>query len=425
MTEDQKDEILEAPLETEVVDETDAGRIKPRKIKSVKREATLRIVKYAGEGTSIAYDNEKVIFVRYVLPGELVRVNIYKESKDYAMGEPLEILEPSADRVNPPCQYFGLCGGCDYQILPYEKQLEIKTQMVLETFLRIGKMALSGLTGVLKSPQPLYYRNTETFKVNPRRNLIGFFRKDTKFIVDLKECKLAMPAINEAMQSLRENSIFPEHNFKVRTTNDNDTVVHWVFSDKYQDRHVYETIEAAGKKIKFKISKDSFFQVNNAVIPFWLEKIISFLDKDGHERIFDLYSGIGLITLFVSYFARETVGVEIAKSSVQDAIHNKEINKIDTNIQFIQAPVEDKLPELGYADVMIIDPPRKGMEPSCIDVLLKMTPKKIIYSSCKPSTMARDINLLSSKYELKELHLVDMFPQTHHVEMLALLVRKE
>jgi len=393
----------------------------PRRIKPVKREALLRIEKYAGEGACIAYENEKVIFVRYVIPGEEVRVNIYKETKDYAIGEPLEILKPSPERINPVCPYFGLCGGCDYQMLSYEKQIEVKKQLVLEAFRRIGQISLENITGIIKSPEVFNYRNTETFKVNSLKKLIGFFRKDTKFIVDISECALAMHGINKALKSVRKQSIFPPHNFKVRTTGDGDTVVNWILTEEYQDREVYETIRASGKNIRFKISKDSFFQVNNSVIPLWLEKIISFLDPDGHERIFDLYSGIGLITLFVSYFARETIGVEIAQSAVTDAIENKISNAVQSNVNFICAPVEMKLQELGYADVIIIDPPRRGMDKETLQVLRTLRPKKIIYSSCRPPTMARDIKELSDIYSIKEVVLVDMFPQTHHIEVLALL----
>jgi 23S rRNA (uracil1939-C5)-methyltransferase len=396
----------------------------PRKIKAVKREAVLKIEKFAGEGVCIARENEKVVFVRYVIPGETVRVNIYKETKDYAVGEPLEIIEASPDRIQPLCPHFGMCGGCDLQMLAYEKQVEAKKGLVIETFERIGKLDISGKLGVIRSPKPFHYRNTETFKVNDKKKLIGFFRKDTKFIVDIGECKLAMEGINQALTDVRAQSIFPPHNFKVRSTDGGDTVVNWVFTDKYQDRAVSETVTAAGRPIKFKISKDSFFQVNNSVVPLWLEKIFTFFDADKHEKIYDLYCGIGLITLFVSFFAKETVGIELSKSSVDDANINKKDNGIDTPVSFIQAPVEEKLQELGYADVMIIDPPRKGVDQKGLDTLFQMLPEKIIYSSCKPATMARDIRFLSEKYDVSEIHLVDMFPQTHHVELLCLLKRK-
>lgn len=402
--------------------------INPRKTKIADREVILRVDRYAGEGMCIAYEegnNEgKIVFARYVLPGERIRAKIYRETKDYAMADPLEWLETSPQRQHPPCPYFAFCGGCDYQMLEYKTQLEVKKNLVLETFARVGKFQNLELTGIIESPEPFYYRNTETFKVNERKRLIGFFRKDTKFIVDIEKCMLAMPGINEALSKLRHQDPFPPHNFKVRTTVPWETVVHWVRSPYYEDKPVYEVVKAAGKEFKFKISKDSFFQVNTYVIPLWLEKIISFLAEDKHERIFDLYCGIGLITLFVGEFAKETIGVEVQKASVEDAWHNLHINGIQSKIEFIQASVDDTLEKLGYADVMIIDPPRKGMDPHVIEVLRQMQPEKIIYSSCKPATMARDIRSLSDMYHIDQLWMVDMFPQTHHIEMLALLRKK-
>ncbi len=396
----------------------------PRKIKSVKIEKILTIEKIANEGCSIAYDDNKVIFVRYALPKEKIRANIYRETSSYSVAEPIEILEPSEERIKPKCPLFGICGGCDYQMIEYKKQLEIKSKLVIETFNKIGKIELKELSGIIESPTPFNYRNTETFKVDPKNKKIGFFRKDTKFVVDVPQCLLAMENINIALKNVKKQKDFPPHNFKVRTTNDGDTVVNFIKTEKYEDRPVYERINACGKEIKFKISKDSFFQVNNSVIPLWLEKIVSFIDPDGHELIYDLYSGIGLITLFVSFFAKKTIGIEIAKSSVKDALHNVELNNINSNISFINAPVEEKLKELEKADIFIIDPPRKGMDNDCIIALRELLPKKIIYSSCKPATMARDISLLSDLYKIDQIYLVDMFPQTHHVEMLALLKLK-
>lgn len=402
----------------------DIENLEKRKLKSTNRQVIAKIERWAEEGVSIAHDDDnKIILVRYAIPGETVKINIYKEAKDYSLGEPIEIIEPSPLRISPKCQYFALCGGCDYQMLAYEEQLKIKQETVAETFRRIGNMEIE-FTDIIANPAVFNYRNTETFKVNPRRQQIGFFRKDTKSIVDIEDCKIAMPKINEALNYLRNADEFPPHNFKIRTTSDEDTVVNMIETKKYEDRAVMETIEACGKKITFKISKDSFFQVNNAVIPLWLEKIVSFLDSEKSERIFDLYCGIGLITLFVSYFAKETIGVELAKSSVIDGNFNIKHNNIETNVKIIEAAVEDKLPQLGFADVMIVDPPRKGLDENTKKTLLSMKPKKIIYSSCKASTMARDIKELSSEYEISQFVLVDMFSHTHHTETLACLVRK-
>ncbi len=403
----------------------DIENLEKRKLKSTQRQVTTTIDRWAEEGVSIAHDEDgKVILVRYAIPGEVVRINIYKEAKDYCLGEPAEIITPSPLRIEPVCQYFATCGGCDYQMIDYEEQVKIKVNTIKENFRRIAGMEIE-FTDIIRNPRINNYRNTVTFKVNPKRQLVGFFRKDTRSIVDIEECKISMPRINEALKALRAEETLPPHNFKVRATDDGDLVVNMVKTAMYEDRDVVETVNACGKSIKFKISKDSFFQVNNAVVPLWLEKIVSFLDEGKTERIFDLYCGIGLITLFVSFFAKETIGVEIAKSSVIDGNHNIKENNLDTNIKIIESAVEDKLGELGLADVMIVDPPRKGLDENTRALLLRMQPKKIIYSSCKASTMARDIKELSSMYELKEFVLVDMFSHTHHTETLALLVRKD
>lgn len=402
-----------------------------RKLKAVEREEIVRIERFAGEGPALAYDESgKVLFVRYVLPNELVKVKIYKEAKDYAMADPIEIIEASPLRRTSPCEYFSLCGGCDYQMVDYEEQLRIKSSLVEETFKRIADINIS-LTGILRSPKELEYRNNMTYKVNPRRELVGFFRKDSKSIVDITKCALEMPIISKALHSMKiqhldnnEEYPFPKHNFKVRGTITDEIGVYWVPSKEYEDKPVYETINAGGLSLKYKISKDSFFQVNSYLIPFWIEKIIDFLDQEKSEKIIDLYCGIGLITLFVSFYAKETIGVEIAKSSILDANHNKEINNISSNVSFMLGDAGECLKQIGQADVIIVDPPRAGMDDVTRDLLLEYLPKKIIYSSCKASTMARDIGILSEKYILKELYLVDMFPQTHHVELLSLLVRK-
>ncbi|HRU45004.1 MAG TPA: hypothetical protein P5322_10810, partial [Spirochaetota bacterium] len=323
--------------------------INPRKIKSVKREETLKIVKFVNEGMCLAYDaDSKPVFVRYVLPDELVRVNIYREHKDYAIAEPLEILEASAARIEPQCAYFSLCGGCDYQMLDYDTQLEVKKALAIDTFKSIGKMEDVEITDVIKSDPCYNYRNTETFKVGMRYKSIGFFRKDSRFVVDIEECKIAMNGINKALNAVR-NGDYPKHNFKVRTTLDGDTVINWIKVDGYRDSEVYETVSAAGLSIKYKISKDSFFQVNDYVIPLWIEKIISFLDKNKNERIFDLYCGIGLITLFVGHFSSETIGVELSKSSIKDALHNLDINGGASNVKFIESAVEEVVDKLGRA----------------------------------------------------------------------------
>ncbi len=398
--------------------------LEKRRLKRAKREETVRIEEWASDGLCVAHDTGgKLILVRFVIPGELVRVNIYKESEQYGIAEPLEIIESSDKRIVPKCPYFSLCGGCDFQMYSYEDQIELKQEFVKKTFQRLAGMDII-FTGILASPHPFHYRNTMTFKVDPRNKKIGFFRRDTKFIVDIERCLISMEGINKALATARNQAEFPSYNFKVRTTLDGDTVAHWIPIEGFDDREVYEEVTAAGTCIKYKISKDSFFQVNDFLIPTWLETILSFLDQEREERVLDLYCGIGLITLFSAKKGNDTIGVEVARSSIRDARYNAEINELDDNLEFVRGAVEDKLPDLGSPNVIIVDPPRKGLDTTTLGMMLTISPTKIIYSSCKPATMARDIKVLSQDYELEQVFLVDMFPQTHHIELLALLHRK-
>ncbi len=400
-------------------------KIETKKIAEANRSAIVKVDKFVNDGFAIAYEegNEKVIFVRYAIPGEEIKVNIYRETSSYAIADTIEVIKPSEKRVAPKCEYFALCGGCDYQMLNYDDQVDMKRELLIETFSKIAKIDISSILDILKSPKPFNYRNTETFKVNPRKKLIGFFRKDTKSVIDITHCDIAEAGINEALKAMRDFEEFPKHNFKVRTTNNNETSIHWVKSP-YEDKSLTEKVKACGYDFSFKISKDSFFQVNNSVIPLWLEKIVAMINSDKSERIYDLYCGIGLITLFVGHFANETIGIEISNASVKDANYNMKINNITNNIKFIEGDVAKKLNELEKADIVIIDPPRKGLDKSSIDMLLDYAPKKIIYSSCKTTTLARDIELFSSKYKLNRIILVDMFPQTHHMECVALMEQK-
>ncbi|MHA1733480.1 MAG: class I SAM-dependent RNA methyltransferase [Promethearchaeota archaeon] len=399
--------------------------LEKRRLKRASREATLRIERWAADGTCVAHDDEgKLVLVRFAIPGELVRANIYKEAPTHALAEPLEVIEASPKRVKPRCQYFSKCGGCDYQMYSHADQLEVKRQFVREVYRNVAGLDVE-FDGTLASPDPFHYRNTMTFKVDPRRRKVGFFRRDTKFIVDVDSCAISMPGINRALAAARTQPDFPSYNFKVRTTLDGDTVAHWIPIEGFEDRDVHEKVTAAGETLEFKISKDSFFQVNDRLIPAWIEKIVGFLDAGGSERVLDLYCGIGLITLFAACRSGHATGVEIARPSIRDARHNAELNGLESRVEFVRGAVEEVLPELGGADVVIVDPPRKGLALETLEAVLELAPRKVIYSSCMPSTMARDVETLSGAYALEELYLVDMFPQTHHVELLGLLEGRE
>lgn len=368
----------------------------------------------------------KIVMLRYVLPGEVVKARVRWVEKDYIMAEPVEIVKPSPLRITPKCKYFSFCGGCDLQILPYEEQLKVKKQFVIEAFQRIGKIPNPQVQDVIPSPNQWYYRNTATFKVDPKRKKIGFFKKDTKYIVDIDECFIVDKRINEVLKDIRGQEKFPPHNFKVRVTNTGDITVNWIDTDKYEDKVVIEEVVAVGMKLRFRISPESFFQVNNSIIPIWLEKILELVKIDDQypELVYDLYCGIGLITLFVALKVKRVIGVEISKRAVKDAIENAKLNDI-SNVEFIKGDVVEVLPKLDTADVMIIDPPRSGADKKVLLAIAERKPKKIIYSSCNVTTLARDVNILVSEgYDIETIIPLDMFPQTYHIETIVALVRK-
>ncbi len=400
---------------------------KKEKISKYKNQIVeLRIEKLVtgGIGISRLSDTGEVVMVRYVLPGELVKAEIVWVENDYMLARAVEILEPSKERVEPRCKYFTLCGGCDFQHIPYEHQIKLKRGFVIDSLKRIGKFDFdfdSVVKETIPSPKVWNYRNTATFKVDPRRKKVGFFKRDTKFIVDIDECLIVDELINEALLSVKTQQKFPPHNFKVRATNTGDMVVHWVYSEHYEDRPAEEVITALGRTVRFRISSESFFQVNNSVIPLWLGEIVRLMSPSGDEIVYDLYSGIGLISFFVAGFVRKVVGVEISKRAVQNANETKELNGID-NVEFVWGDVKDKLSELDRADVLIIDPPRSGVEKQVLDKMLEHRSDTIIYSSCDHSTLARDLRVLvDGGYSVKEIVPVDMFPQTHHIEVVSVL----
>ncbi|GAB4328275.1 MAG: 23S rRNA (uracil(1939)-C(5))-methyltransferase RlmD [Promethearchaeota archaeon] len=398
--------------------------LEKRRLKRSDREVVVTTESWAADGACVAFDgNGKLLLVRFAVPGETARVRVYKESPHYGLAEPVEFLSQSAARRRPPCPLFGTCGGCDYQMLSPGDQLDVKRRFAREVFRRVTGNDVE-LAGTLPSPDDFHYRNTATFKVDARRRTIGFFRRDTKFIVDVERCLIAMSGINEALDSVRHQDQFPPHNFKVRTTASGDTVVHWVAANGYEDRPVVEAVAARGTRLEFEISKDAFFQVNDSLIPAWLELLCGHLEG---KRVADLYCGIGLIALFAGLEAEEVVGVEISRPAVRDARKNARRNGLDDRVRFVRGDVAEVLPELvgtGGIDAVVVDPPRKGLDPFTAGALLKYRPPRVVYSSCMPSTFARDVAALSAAYDLEELHLVDFFPQTHHVEVVGLLVRK-
>ena len=365
---------------------------------------TIHDLAFGGEG--VGRVDDFVVFVPFVITGETVTVQITEVKKSFARARLLHVDTPSPQRVTPECRYFGACGGCQYQHLAYAAQLPMKQKQIADLFERVGKISREVVAPVIPCPMPYGYRNRIMIRSQwngPAQRLeIGFVRTDNKFVEDITECKIAEPALNEQITAVRANPP-PKGGIKVvlRLQPDN-----WA------------------------VPRDSFFQNNFFLLPRLVETVRHFLTAGGAQHLIDLYCGVGYFGIEAAGVVQSFVGVEYDKLAIAAARQNAADRNIH-NGEFIAAQVEDVLPQLlqkfspGQTAV-ILDPPRKGCWPQTLALLRETRPAQVIYVSCHPATMARDLNILCADgvFELVQVQPLDMFPQTQHVECVADLRRR-
>ncbi len=468
-------------------------------MKKVKKRITLDnilITDYAAQGKAIARLDGKVIFVEAAIPGDVVNLLVTKNKKDWAEAKILNIVTPSKDRITPFCKHFGVCGGCKWQMLPYEKQLHFKQQEAEQNLLRIGRLENVKMLPIVQADEQKFYRNKLEFtfsnkryltndeigkaEINSAQNSLGFHAPRVfDKTINIFECFLMDDINNQIRNGIRE--IAEENNFSfydikehtgwlrnviVRYTstgqcmvnlciNDEDeanttiildalllkvpaiTTLLYTINTKCNDT-IYDLtpITYFGKgyvtekleNFEFIISPKSFFQTNTKQA----EKLYSitrdFAQLTGQEVVYDLYCGTGSIGIFVSPLAKKIIGVELVEDAIEDAKKNAAINNIE-HAHFFAGDVikicNDSFFEThGKPDVIITDPPRAGMHDKLVAKLLDIAAPAIVYVSCNTATMARDILLLSEKYNVEKTQTVDMFPHTHHIECVARLVLK-
>ncbi|NNE28374.1 MAG: 23S rRNA (uracil(1939)-C(5))-methyltransferase RlmD [Saprospiraceae bacterium] len=436
-----------------------------------------------------------VIFTQGAVPGDVVDILVTKKRKGFLQGRVLNFKKYADHRIEPFCQHFGQCGGCKWQNLSYEKQLEYKQQVVRNAITRIGKTEPKEFLPILGSEEQRFYRNKLEFSFSCKKwlppellnteisnveDVLGFHppRAFDK-IIHIEKCYLQYEPSNKIRNTIFE--IAKEQgltffdavtnkgylrNMVVRITTLNEimltmvvgeddpeklaglldeiekrlpeiTSLHYCINKKVNDFIMdLEIISYRGPgfveeqlgEVKFRIGPKSFFQTNSRQAERLFETTFEFADLNGTENVYDLYCGIGSIALFGARQAKHMVGIEEIPEAIEDAKRNAKLNKIE-NCTFYAGDVKDILtPDFsekhGKPDVIITDPPRAGMHPKTIDILLELNAPKIVYVSCNPATQARDIQLLSEKYTLEKLRPVDMFPQTHHIESVALLILK-
>lgn len=431
------------------------------------------------EGEGVGRVKNFAVFVPGAIPGEKIKAEISEVKKNFAKGVLVRIIEPVPFRTEPPCRFFDQCGGCQLQHISYEKQLEFKTQLVKDALNKIGGID-ADVSPIIGMEYPWRYRNKGHFhldKVDGRVRL-GFYEPGSHEFVPAKESLLFSSVVNslldylEEQLTLREITVFNPNtgegylrNIMVRESKaTGEIMLNFITgTEKWELAEVTKSVEAVFPQVRsvyqninkgkspvilgnkfilrsgkeylqdtigpyvFKISPQSFFQVNNEQARVLYEKALEFASLSGRETVIDAYCGIGSIAIFIASQAQKVIGVEVVEAAIQDARENANLNNI-TNTQFVVGKAEKWLPrwlkEGGRADVIIVDPPRKGCAPELLEAIVNARPEKVVYVSCSPATLARDLKYLAANgYKVNEIQPVDLFPQTGHVESVVLITK--
>lgn len=364
-----------------------------------KHIVTIEDLAFGGEG--VARLNGFVLFILFVIPGEQVEVEILELKKHFGRAKLVRLITAAPERVQPECAYFGACGGCQYQHVDYPAQLRFKHKQVADLFQRLSGIASELIEPVIPCPQPYGYRNRIMIRSQwnkPEQKLnLGFIRADCGLVEDIETCKIAEPALNEQITYVRQHPP-PKGGIKV------------VLRIPPED---------------WEVPAHSFFQNNFFLLPELVRVVRETLRAGGSRHLVDLYCGVGFFGIELAGAVESFVGVECDQLAIAAARRNAQRRGV-TNGEFIAARVEEALPQLverfsAPATTVLIDPPRKGCQPATLELLRSVRPAQVLYVSCHPATMARDLNILGAAgvFKLRRVTPLDMFPQTQHVECVA------
>lgn len=388
-------------------------------------------------GRGIGKLNNKIVFVKNALPGEIVNLKILKEKKNFIEAEVLSYIKKAENRIESVCPYYLECGGCDLLHLNYNDQLKFKQDKINNIINRYLDTKIT-INDIVKCDDNFNYRNKVSFQVKEK---IGFYNDKTYEIIPIKSCLIANNIINDSIKYLNKLDLKNISKIICRTGNNKLMIILesttldiditslkeiadsiYIKKDneyilKYKDKYITESLD----NYKYLISPDSFFQINKNICIKLYNKIKEYVGSN--NNVIDLYCGTGSIGIFISE-NNNVIGIELNKYAILDANLNKELNNLK-NIDFICGDSGKMLNKINFKpDIIIVDPPRSGLSKETISNLLKYNPKKIIYVSCDPMTLTRDLNILKEHYNIDELTPYDMFPNTKHVECLCLLTKK-
>ena len=444
---------------------------------------TLKITDMGNDGEGIGKVDGYTLFVKDAVIGDTVLAKVMKAKKNYGYARLMEVVEKSPYRVEPPCPYARQCGGCQLQAMSYEEQLRFKTNKVKNHLMRIGGMEEVPMEPIIGLEQPYRYRNKAQFPVGRNKEgkiITGFYAGRTHSIIENRNCLLGVELneqiLDKVIAYMEENHAEPydektgkglvrhvltRYGFDSKevmvclivngnkipnaeslteslrqipgmtsiTLNINKERTNVILGDQIKLLWGQTYITDSIGTIKYQISPLSFYQVNPAQTRRMYEKALEYAQLTGEETVWDLYCGIGTISLFLAQKAKQVYGVEIIPQAIEDARRNAVLNHLE-NVEFFVGKAEEVLPEKYekegvYADVIVVDPPRKGCDETLLDTIVKMSPKRVVYVSCDSSTLARDVKYLGEHgYRVERVCPIDNFSQTVHVETVCLLSKK-
>ena len=425
---------------------------------------TLKIEKLIYGGKGLARDGKGVIyFVPFVIPDETVEITAFKK-KGYYEAELTKIIDKSPIRITPPCKYFGICGGCDYQYIPYNEQLNFKKDILEETLKRVGALEVS-ICDIIPSKESFGYRNRVQLKVD--HNVLGFYKRGSHDIVDIDKCLLVKDEINDTFGIIKDflkNTSLNSSNIHIYSSDEQKILLTFIFDEKvdipvksienfysqYSSKFIgiciYKSkinkskqehlshiktfgqdylFERAGD-ITYRVSSGDFFQVNSFQVENLISYITNYIKEKHFSKIIDVYCGVGTLTIPASKYVKNVIGIEANNTAIKDANYNKDSNK-SYNIDFLNIDAEKSAEfiEKEQPDSVFFDPPRTGVKTSLLEKICSLKSlKSIVYVSCEPPILARDLKTLTDKgFKIKKTTLLDMFPQTYHIESITILER--
>ena len=393
----------------------------------------LIISKLDNQGRGISYYNNKIIFIPNSLPNEEVEVEITKDNSKYYEGKVINIIKPSLNRVLPKCPYINDCGGCTFMHLNYTDQIEYKRNVVKDILKKY--CGIDENVKIIESNKDLFYRNKVELKIH--RNTYSYYNNSSHDYCDIAKCLLANNTINEIIDYHSFMNIY-DGSITIRTNYNNDlllvietskfeffndppeNVVGVVVNGKtvYGNNYFFDYIG----EYKFKVSYDSFFQINNYIA----NEIFKILNNNlSGNTLLDLYCGSGVMGISLKDKFNKIIGIEKVKNAIKDANDNAVLNKVK-NYKYYAGDTSEILPTINdEIDTVIIDPPRSGLNDKTLNDILIINPDKIGYVSCNPITLARDLNILKERYNITKIYALDMFPNTYHVETVMILEKKD